>query len=94
MGATGERERLLTIEQAAELTAFEPEVIVGWMERGLPYVAARGGRIRPRLKDRRIRASDLWAWVEGLTVRKIEKAGVSAAAASGGLSAWRERKGG
>jgi hypothetical protein len=87
-------ERLLTIEAAAELTAFDPSVIVGWMERGMPYVPAKDGRVRPRLKDRRIRASDLWAWIDRITIRKVEPvAGAVPSAASGGLSAWRERKG-
>jgi hypothetical protein len=87
-------DRLLTIEGAAELTSFDPSVIVGWMERGLPYVASGTGRVRPRMKDRRIRSSDLWAWVERLTIRKAEPVtGPAASPASGGLSAWRARKG-
>jgi hypothetical protein len=97
-------ERLLTIAQAAEITSFDEAVIVDWMTRGLPYVAGGEGKRRARLKDRRIRQSALWAWVEGLEVRRVPPSGETRPApaprrappippSGDGIRAWRALKG-
>lgn len=98
-----EPERLLTIAAAAELTSYDVETIHQWLDRGLPFVAAGTGRVRPRKKDIRIRASALWQWVRDLEIvrtspapresvvpsRKVRPA---APVSSQGLSAWRTAK--
>jgi excisionase family DNA binding protein len=94
-----EPERLLTIGQAAELTNYDETTIRRWIDRGLPFVAAADGKKRPRAKDIRIRASDLWRWVDGLIIirKPAEKiAGKDKPpklAGAGGLSAWRRGRG-
>lgn len=97
---TREPERLLTIDQAAELASYDADTILAWIARGLPHIAP-GGRARPRHADIRIKASALWAWIDGLTLQRkpapAEKgrgpAKVKTAAKSGSLSAWRQVKG-
>lgn len=95
-----EPDRLFTIEQAAEATNYDTETIRRWMDRGMPFVAAADGKKRPRAKDVRIRASDLWRWVEGLVIsrRPLEEKNARAKVAAkggagGGLTAWRAARG-
>src|SRR4051812_48878470 len=94
-------ERLLTIAQAAEEVNYDEGTILAWIARGLPHVAP-GGRARPRHADIRIKASALWAWIDGLTLERRPApaakgrgpaAKVKPAAKSGSLSAWRQVKG-
>jgi hypothetical protein len=95
-------ERMLTIAEAAGLTSYDEKVILDWLARGLPFVAAGSGRLRPRRKDVRIRASALWTWVEQLEMRRTPapepapagkgRKGRPTPAPTGGLSAWRAVK--
>lgn len=72
-------EQLLTIPEAAEVVNFDESVILRWIARGLPHVAAEGRR-RPRRKDIRIRSSALWDWVRGLEVARDQPPPASAPA--------------
>lgn len=101
-----EPERLLTIAAAAELTSYPEAVIVGWLHSGLRYCTGAPGRQRIWQKHVRIRATDLWAWIDQLSVTRraaaaMEKpvksrrapARTDDAGPSAGLSAWREQRG-
>ena len=98
-----EPERLLTIADAAELTSYDESVIHQWLDRGLTFIAAGTGRVRPRKKDIRIRASVLWQWVRDLEITRpsptlresiapARKTRVATPISSQGLSAWRTVK--
>lgn len=101
MGTKSEPERLLTIEQVAELTGYTVDTIDQWRARGLPFIAAGVGRRRPRRKDVRIRASSLWEWIGGLEVTRRPPEGKPArrgrapklvTVPAADLSAWRTAK--
>lgn len=90
-----EPERFLTIDQICELFGYPPATILAWFRRGLPHVVP-GGTKRPRVKDIRVRASVLDAWVRGLEVVHTPPPGRAPAAVPRPaarprrLSAWRD----
>ena len=92
-----EPERLLTIAQAAEITSYSEAVILDWLRTGLRHCTGKPGRTRIYQKEVRIRLSDLWLWVDQLSVSRATATEQPIAkhrkSASGGrLRAWREQK--
>lgn len=99
MSNKAESERLLTIEQAAALVNYDEATVLRWLAQGLKHCAGAPGRKRPRRKDVRIKASDLWSWVESISIVRTEAMPKTPArpkvaagtGGAGGLSAWRKK---
>jgi hypothetical protein len=97
-----EPERLLTIQQAAEITSYDEATILRWLSQGLRHCTGDPGRMRPRRKNVRIKASDLWSFVDSITIARSAPAPKVSDSkrklpanpgGAGGLSTWRQPKG-